>query len=265
MGFNDSSNLLFICSTPGGAGYRLGRLLSCFNNVYWYCNRRNGEVPWDIFLSNEVKGRLISPYHYDRRTSKNMIPLVGERIEKYWNDSDLQFYYQTVWNQQMNIADAGSIIDHNYISWVIHDTPAYILSLFPNAKIINLIDTDIDQVVERYLATTSLFPIKFENKNVKPEYFTKYAADVDNLEKINISATQRDFWAWEMYNTPIYNKTMDNAYYLYVKDLLYTLHNKKNINEDGWINVSWNNIDILKIQEFLNSDNIDINYKKLLN
>jgi hypothetical protein len=265
MDYKNSNKLLFVLASPAGSGYRVGRVVSCFNNVHWYMTKRNGKNPWSIFFSDLVKGKDISPYHYDRRTETNMIPLAGERIECYWNKQDLDTFYNTAWTNAMTAAGADNIINNNmYINWVLHDTPEYILSLFPNAKIINLVDTDVNSVITRYMDTTALFPVTIENKDLKPLYLTEYAASLDELSKLNTNPTYRDFWAWNYFKEPEYQDTMYAEYFSYVNDLINSLHKEKSKKSPDYINVSLPDLDIRSIQKFLNSESIDQNVSALL-
>jgi hypothetical protein len=59
----NNTNYLFILANQGAGGHRLGRIISCFNNVYWYSSKHNGEHPWDVFFTEAVSGKNISQYH----------------------------------------------------------------------------------------------------------------------------------------------------------------------------------------------------------
>jgi hypothetical protein len=265
MDYLNSDKLLFICASPAASGYRLGRIVSCIDNVYWYRNKRNGDVPYNTFYSEDVKGKSISQYHYDRRTKTNMIPLVGERIEKYWKNEDINYYYSTVWTRMMDVSGAKEIIDQGkFISWIIHDNPKSILNRFPNCKVINLIDDDIGSVATRYLETTALFPAKLENKNIKPTYYNEYAESLINLQKLNADPTYRDLWAWEKYKIEKYHDSLANEYYRQIFNELTVLNSLKKIIDPKCLTVSWSTFRIEEVLKFLNSKDIDINYKILL-
>jgi len=266
MDYINSNRLLFICAFPGGSGYRFGRLISCFTNVYWYANRRNGDVPWQFVFNKEVKGKAISPYHYDRRTSKNMIPLVGERVEKYWNTLDIDQYYTSTWTSLMEAAGANQLIDQDqYISWIVHDTPEHLSRRFPNSKIINLIDNDIDSIVERYKETTALFPVSLENSYIKPSYKNDYAVSLDELEKINSQPSYKDLWAWQTFKIPKYFKKLDSAYTADLSEFMQNLGEQKQVQDtENILSVSWQDLDIEVIKNFIGADLVDPNYVELL-
>jgi hypothetical protein len=273
MDYSNSDKLIFILASAGGGGHRLGRIVCCFNNVFWYEAIRNGKYPWRIFPSDQVKGKDISPYHFDRRTNTDMIPLVGERIERFWNAEDFNTLYSTVWNQQMSAAGADAIISNGKsLVWVIHDTAEYILAKFPNAKIINLVDQDINYVIERYLKTTALFPVTIENRNLKPGYVNRHAQLIDDLliARAPLSACQddptyRDLWAWEYNQQPIYTEDLDSEYKSYISTLLKAQHIERIKESPNYINVTWDNLNIESIKSFIGATSIDENYKFLLN
>jgi hypothetical protein len=266
MDYINSNKLLFVCALPGGSGYRFGRLLSCFNNVYWYANKRNGDVPWQFACNQEVKGKAISPYHYDRRTSKNMIPLVGERIERYWNNKDLDQYYTSTWTSLMESAGANELISQGqYVSWIVHDAPAQIINKFPNSKIINLIDGDVNSIINRYKETTALFPVSIENSHIKPSYKTEYAVSLEELKMINDLPSYKDLWAWQTFKIPKYFRKLDSAYIDYLTEYMRNLSEQKRIQDtENILTVSWKDLDLDVVKDFLNASYLDKNYLSLL-
>ena len=50
----NGANLLIINSLQGGGGHRLGRIFSCFHDVYWYAHDNNGWKPWEFALNKEI-------------------------------------------------------------------------------------------------------------------------------------------------------------------------------------------------------------------
>jgi hypothetical protein len=269
MDYINSDKLIFICASPAGAGYRLGRIISCLNNVYWYQNKRNGKYPWstNYFSTNSVqsKGREVSKFHYDRVTEKNMIPLVGERVERFWNFEDLDYYYQKVWTKLMNDAGGSNIINNRlHLTWVVHDTPNHILNIFPNSKIINLIDENIEDVAKRYLSTTALFPITIENKNIKPDYQNQYSLTLSSLQQLNETPTYQDFWMWKNYTEPVYNNLHDNEYYRSILSELLELDQLKRKQTSNCLNFCWSKFDVNLLINFLKSKEISNEYIDLL-
>ena len=263
MDYINSDRLLFILASPGGGGYRMARIVSCLDNVHWYQAIRNGRFPWRIFSDPTVKGKDISSFHFDRRTPTGMIPLVGERVERFWNDTNLDEFYNSVWSPAME--ETARDIDEKYIPWVLHDTANYILDRFPNAKVINLVDTDITKIINRYIETTAVFPIKIENKQIKPSTRNEFSKQLDELEKVNPEPTYRDFWAWTTHSEPVYLEQFDAEYLEYVSIMLTVQHAERIKENPKYINVTWDNLDINAIMNYLGAKSIDENYIKLLN
>jgi hypothetical protein len=265
MDYNNSDKLIFVLASPAGGGYRLGRIISCFDNVFWYEAIRNGKYPWRIFSSDQVKGKDISPYHFDRRTNINMIPLLGERIERFWNNQDLSELYNVNWSKEMDAAGAGDIlVSGKSLLWVLHDTPEYLLGRFPNAKIINLYDENVTDVINRYLITTALFPISIENVKLKPDYENAHAAAIKKLEVLNPKPTYRDFWAWENKGVPVFEDSMVEEYKEYISVMLTDQHTKRIVKSPKYLSVSWDSLNIDTIKEFIGASSIDANYVSLI-
>ena len=263
MDYVNSDQLIFVLASPAGGGYRLARIICCLDNVYWYEAKLNGKYPYSIYYTPELKGRDISPYHFDRRTTKGMVPLIGERVERFWHDPEA--YYSQVWPREMQHCGADKILDSGKkLLWVLHDLPTD-LDRFPNAKIINLVDRDLEQVIDRYLTTTALFPVSIENPALKPKVDNAYTTVLKGLEQINPTPTYRDFWMWETYQIAVYSTAHDNEYREYVSELIKT-NDRSLIKENPkHLTVTWDTLDIESIRTFLDADVVDPNYIKLIN
>ena len=267
MDYVNSDKLIFVLANPGSGGYRLGRIVCCFNTVYWYETQANGRYPWSLFLSDDIYGKNITPNHFDRTTKYSNIPLLGERIERFWRTEDLEKLYTVKWPAVMDRAGANEIIEQGKsIVWVLHDYPEYLLSRFPNAKIINLIDTNLEETIDRYLETTALFPIIINTIRLKPTKGThsEHNAAVYALNRVKENPTYRDFWAWEHKENSIYTDDMRDEYRAYVSELIHERHRITNVESDKYLNVSWNTLDINKIKSFIGATDINENYVDLL-
>lgn len=254
-----SDKLLFIVANPGAGGHRLGRIVSCLDNVYWYSHENNGINPWDVSSNDIVSGKNISKYHYDRLINNTMVPLVGHRIERYWDHGDFEHYYR-LWACGMETSGANSIMNNGqYISWVLHDQPDVLKNRFPNCKIIHL--KDPDDVLDRFMRTTALFPIHIRNTQYKPSYYSNFGSDIEHLIKYNSNPTHRDYWAWTIHGEPFYTSFYDIEYRDYID-----LRLKQNTQMDipGVLNISWDNLSIEYIKSYLNSNSIDDNHNLLL-
>ena len=274
MDYTKSDQLIFVLASPAGGGYRLGRILCCFDNVFWYSCVRNGMFPYSIFRKNpnkprlaaaKVKGRTISKYHFDRRTQTCMIPLLGERIEKFWKDNQLETLYKENWNNEFRIAGGPEILNIGAsILWVLHDIPSNLENKFPNAKIINLLDDDIYSVIDRYLTTTALFPFKIENTNLKPLEDNQVSKDLAELEKLNANPTYRDYWAWTNKGVPVYDNLFNEDYIKYVSSIIISQQQELTKENPKYLTVTWDTLNIESIKQFIGASSIDEHYKQLL-
>lgn len=259
MDVKQSDKLLFIVANPGAGGHRLGRIISCLDNVYWYSHVNNGINPWDASNNDIVAGKNISKYHYDRLINDTMVPLVGHRIERYWDSADFDHYYR-LWTSGMELSGANDIINSGqYISWVLHDQPDVLRNRFPNCKIIHL--KDPENVLDRFMQTTALFPIHIRNIQYKPSYHSFFGADIEHLLKYNSNPSHRDYWAWTIHGEPFYSIVYDKEYRDYI-DL--RLKGNGQMDIPGVLNTSWDILDIESIKSYLQSNSIDDNFKSLV-
>lgn len=260
MDYLNSNKLLFVLANQGSGGHRLGRIISCLNNVYWYSNELNGKNPYDVFYNNIVNGKNISPYHFDRLYNGVNLPVVGERLERYYELLDYDQVY-SLWNDYMNtIPDLDNVLTNNYLLYVLHENPSNILKRFPNSKIINLIDIDINFVVNRYIETTALFPICINNIIPKPWYNNLFNQQLIELREICDNPTYRDYWAYINYNT-IYLKNYELQYRKYVEEIIQP---REELIHKSVLNITWSSINMDELMKFTKSMSIDENYKLLI-
>jgi hypothetical protein len=274
MDYANSDQLVFVLASPAGGGYRLGRILCSLDNVYWYACQNNGLHPWSVVRSNpnnpspapsKVKGRNISKYHFDRRTRVGMIPLLGERIEKFWDTDQLGILYKENWNNEFKMSGGPEILaSGKNILWVLHDVPRDLESRFPNAKIVNLLDDDVYAVIRRYLTTTALFPFKIENANLKPVEDNQVSRELSELEKLNATPTYRDYWAWTNKSVPVYDNLFNEDYIKYVSSIVIGQQQELAKENPKHLTVTWDTLDIESIKQFIGASSIDENYKQLL-
>jgi hypothetical protein len=255
----DSDKYLFILANEGAGGHRLGRIVSCINNVYWYTGPTNGKDPWDIFSSDGVAGKNISPYHYDRLVEDATVPLVGERIERWWNPGDISHFYNHVWANRIKNQSFQTVMETQYLHWILHDTPEVLHRRFPNAKFISLIDNDIDTVTERYLETTAKFPVNLKMADVRPKYLNQHAKLVKAVSNLYKNPTEKDLW-------DIYNIGSKKSYRDSVRARLEDNNKKRSeYTSNRYLKVSWESFDPQQIVDFLKADSIDDQWNKLLN
>ncbi len=251
MLYDKDYNFLFVLANQGAGGHRLGRIISCLDNVHWYSSENNGLRPYDVFYNDTVAGKSISAYHYDRTLGNNTLPIVGERILKWWDTKDYDLFYTTCWLTEINKL---SLPDNTLMHWILHDDPRDLHKVFPNAKIISLIDTDIDLITDRYMKTTAKFPCAIKHFNLKPPYKNDYAKAVELLG----SPTEKDLWFY-------FNKDADQQdYFNHIKENLTLLNNaRKSYVNKNHLSFTWDTLDINNIKTFLNSSSIDENYLTL--
>jgi hypothetical protein len=171
-----------------------------------------------------------------------MVPLVGERIEKWWNPDDLDFFYKEVWTPQM--IKFSKVLETQYLHWILHDNnPMHLLTRFSNAKIISLIDTDMPTVVDRYLETTAKFPSYFRMVNLRPTYLNQYAQDVETIEQQCPDATLQDLWEYQNPN---------GNYKQFVKNKLEEDNNERlKVDHPRHLTVTWDDLNLKTIEDFL--------------
>lgn len=274
MDYTNSDKLIFILASPAGGGYRLGRIVCSFDNVHWYASKGNGLFPWSVVRedpnnirpsASRVKGRTISKFHFDRRTDLGMIPLIGERIEKFWNPQDLDKFYNEVWPEEFKRSGGADILAQGKnLVWVLHDTPEDLEKRFPNAKIIKLIDNDIRSVILRYLTTTALFPFKIENVNLKPSTNNELSESLIKLNEFNKTPTYRDFWAWSNKNVPFYDDSFKSEYIEYISKLISYQQQEMQKENPKYHTVTWDNLNLDSLKDFIGAKSINENYKILL-
>ena len=252
MNYFQNNNMLFVLANQGAGGHRLGRIISCFDNVYWYSSKNNGIDPWDLFFNRTVTGKSISQYHYDRTIGSQTLPIVGERILKWWDPSDYNNFYNNVWAEELNKL---SLPNNMIIHWVLHDTPQALHKIFPQAKIISLIDTDMESVTARYMQTTAKFPCAINHFNLKPAYKNAYAIKIAELG----NPTEQEFWFY------LNSGATQQEYFNHIKENLTLLNNaRQSYFHKNYLSLTWETIDINVIKSFLNSNNIDQRYLNLL-
>jgi hypothetical protein len=256
MNYLNSDKLLFILANQGSGGHRLGRIISCIDTVCWYSCKENGYNPWDTFHNNSIAGKNISEFHYDRLMQNSTVPLVGERILKWWNITDHLSYYQNNFCSEMKKIP---VVDDKFLHWMLHDDPESLHKIFPNARIISLIDLDIDSVTNRYMETTAFFPAFVKLPNLKPEYENQHAKDLKNLMTVNPAPTEKNLWFYQ------HPDATEDDYYLNIRTMIDTT-NRMRLSYDNpkHFKLTWKDLKLDSLLDFLLSKNINKNYKTLI-
>lgn len=187
--YRNYSKLLFISCNHGAGGHRLGRILSCFDSVYWYAHESNGYTPVDLPKQNICLERNIASHHYDRRLSDNsIVPAIGERISLFWNDDS----WLDNWNKIMNTL----VLPNKYLTFVLHETPKQLREWFPKSYIINMIDDDVEYSLKRHLKSSANFRINVKHHGQKPKYKNKHQNDIDHCINKSIN-TMQGLWEYQ--------------------------------------------------------------------
>ena len=240
--------ILIINTTQGSGGHRLGRIISCFDNVHWYSHPNNGIYPWKFSTTREIAEIFFTKYHYDRILPDNsVIPLIGSRIEKYW---DNQRWFDN-WHK---IMETKSLPDE-YLTIVVHDSPQYLRNLFPTSLIVNLLEDPVT-ATERHLALSVNYRINYKFKDQIPAYKSKWVLLKDELLKINPSATEKDLWIYK-------NNSNENDYKKATLEEIQDKYNK-NIKEQDYADITlrWETFNLREHEQLLG--NLDLKYKELI-
>lgn len=242
-----SSKLLIINALQGAGGYRLGRIFSCHANVYWYSHPDNGKTPWSFGTTDHVREAAFSKYHYDRIIAdETYLPLIGSRIAKYWdNDKWINNWYHLM---------SQFVLPNKYLTYIVHDSPQYLRTLFPDSFIVNLI-SDPAHATMRHLATSARFRIDYVMERQLPDYHSAWVKDRDNLLSVCPDATEADLWAYR------HNKIIDQ-YPAAVLAMNQTAH-AVNIEQQAYadLNLDWDTLDPYQHEKYFGK--ID-NYHKIL-
>jgi len=216
------ARILIINSIQGGGGHRLGRIFSCYENIYWYSHPNNGLTPWTFATNGKLKEAAFSKYHYDRILEDGTrIPLIGSRIEKYWGNDD----WLANWKQLM----ANIILPDKFITFVVHDSPTYLRRLFPRSVIVNLLSNDTDYATDRHMETSANFRIDYKFEGQIPKYKSKWVRTRDALLELNKDVTEKEAWSFMHPDQNYYehmlkfNKESNTKNFIERKDADYTI------------------------------------------
>ena len=211
MNIFEHDKFLFVAFEQGAGGYQYCRQIANENDdIHWYSCLENGLTPLDILTPlTSIRQRVISPNHFDRLIlnvwpyGTVLLPPLFNVIEPYYND--IEEYYPLfeklfVERGGLDIMESGK-----YVMYPVHALRSQIRAKFPNARILDIIRHDIDNIVEHYLNTTAKFPAYLKLTDFRPNYLTPYAEKLEN----NKNATIRD----------LFDGT-DDEYKIYVNNII---------------------------------------------
>ena len=255
-----SNKLLFLNCIQGASAFKLGRILCCYRNIYWYAHNDNGFVPWK-FHNPRTDGESTlleaqySKYHFDRLVKNDhndrrvYVPIVGSKIEKYWDNTN----WINRWEELMSTIEIPS--PDKYLLFIVHDSPKYLRNLFPRSYIINLISDPVT-ATNRHLKTSANYRIDYQFENQRPDYKSTWVQQSEKLLEINPNATERDLWIYT-------NNSNEEEYEQYMYKVQ-TEMNLRNKSEHKFANLtmSWDTFDPYTLEETFGK--INDNFKKLL-
>ncbi len=211
------NKFIFVSFEPGGGGHRLGRVISCLPDVYWYSDTNNGINPWNVhFTETSIMQRKVSRCHFDRLVPKGMLPPTHDYIKDFIPDADE--YYAQYFNPQFERMGGPEILKTQHLVYCTHAMPHEITERFTNAKVLNIIDDPL-QVAVRYMKTTSLFPAYLKCKwldGENTEHGKKLARVAEDFGK---GFTVRDLWCYDKFDDS-YHPTYAMEYQQYVVNMI---------------------------------------------
>ena len=213
----DESRIIFISFEQGCGGHKLGRVLSCLPDVYWYSHKDNGTNPWNVYFKNsDIRQRHISRYHFDRLVPNGYLPPIHDYVKDFIPDEE--HYYTRFFYPRFEKMGGHAIIKKNRIIICTHELPEKLLKRFPNAKVLNLIDDEYT-TGERYLRTTAVFPGFLKMKWLGGEN-TEYGKKLRTIAKeIGSDFTIRDIWSWDKYKLK-FNDKHHIEYSMHIHDII---------------------------------------------
>lgn len=252
------NNLLLITSNQGAGGWRLSRLLSCHQRVYWFKTSENGEHPWSYPETDSLcYEKAVSKHHYDREFSnKSKFPVLGERIAKFWDDD--------AWiDRWYDIIDTLDIDDTLFYPIVVHDTPKTLREWFPDSTIINLIDDDPLYSCERHLTTSANFRINYHFSGMKPDYENEHQRMLNTILSIKPNAVYKDIYLFKHHHTLNWDNNTIKQYEKYERSHAIKQNNIR-VLEQSFANftMTWHNYNPISLESIFGT--INENYKRIL-
>ncbi len=238
--------ITFVSFEPGAFGHRLARTLCTLPQYYWYSDVRNGKNPWNIhFEDTEILQRQISPYHFDRITSKGLLPPTHDYVKDFIPNADT--YYGQYFSKQWISVGADQIQEE--VIYCTHSLPMHLIKYFPDSKIINIV-LPPDKVTQRYMTTTALFP-----GWIKADWLG--GRDTDYGKRLKIIGgelgkrfTVRDIWAWENYGTAYYSDYYMEYYDWIYKNIQANTVERSAVTDDRVLTI--NSRDYKRIKQWMN-------------
>lgn len=202
---SEDDRILIISANSGGGGWKMARLACCYENVYWYNHKTNGEYPWTMPDDYTCTERLLAKNHFDRKLPDGkVVPLFGERVSRFWNDDS----WISRWNEIFNSLD----LPKKMLVSVVHDSPAELRQWFPNSFIINIFEEDSSVSSNWHLRTSANYRINHHFSGMRPDYKNKYAQTLDYIIEHKENATFKDIWLYTTFQTLDWDEDLAKLY-----------------------------------------------------
>lgn len=202
---SEDDRLLIVSANSGGGGWKMARLSCCYDRVYWYADKNNGEHPWTLPDDYECTERILAKQHFNRiLPNGDVVPLFGERVSRFWNDDEWMMRWQMLF-YSLDLPDKKLV----YVS---HDSPKDIRTWFPNSTIINLYEEDSRNSSDWHLQTSANYRINHHFSGMKPAYQNRYQKMIDTILTSKKDPQTRDIWLYETFGTLQWTEELKSLY-----------------------------------------------------
>lgn len=248
-------NFVIVSANSGGGGWKMARLACCYENVYWYKCKSNGDHPWTMPEDYTCTERKLAKNHFDRILADGkVVPLFGHRVSRFWNDDKWKAQWRKLYEQLK--------IPNGKLVFVSHDEPFLLRKWFPNAFIINLYEHDSRTSSNWHLQTSSNYRIDHHFSGMKPDYKNEYAKKLDHIITNKSDATFKDIW---LYDTHHRYEWTDKLYTEYKEYEHYIIGEENRIRKHQLIfcdvNTTWSEFKVSMLEPALGK--VNKNYDKV--
>ena len=200
-----SKRIVFVSFEHGGGGHRMARVVATLPQMYWYSCKENGIHPWNTyFKETSIRQRYVTPAHFDRIVPDGKLPPTHDYVKDFFECKDT--YYKLFAKKFSQVAPDT---DKKFV-YCTHSLPDELMHYFPNSKVLNMCNVEVDKLVERYLKTTALFPGYVRQKGLVEED-NNYLLYLEKMKSAKKDFTVQDLWAQQTYKT-MYNDAYIDTY-----------------------------------------------------
>ncbi len=258
---SDEHKLIIISANSGGRGWKMARLTTCYEYVYWYKSKSNGEYPWTLPDNFECDERRLAKMHFDRKMPcGNIAPLFGYRVSRFWDDDG----WKARWRELYDKLQKPTMDEGQCLVYVSHEDPKTLREWFPNACIFCVYDKDSSVSAYWHLQTSAEYRIDHHFSGMKPDYRNNYQKTLDWIIEIRgDEAKFKDIWMYETHDKLEWNEELIAEY---------TQHELKTIDaentlryenrEHADLTTTWDDFHVDLLKPFLGD--LDANHTKIL-